>query len=175
MKLPSLWSHRDASDPFQAMRREMDDLFISFSQRWPLADVALKAPAINVAETSDAVEISAELPGVDRNDVKLSIEGNRIVLSGEKKKESKSDDKDWHVVERSYGAFHRSIALPFEPTNEAVSAYFDNGVLHLSVKKPPAAQAATKAIEIKAGAPASKPVSTSQAAPASAGPARTAA
>jgi HSP20 family protein len=111
-------------------------------------------PVVNIAETKDAIEVTAELPGVDAKDIKVSVEGNRLVLSGEKKTESEQKEKEWHVVERSYGAFHRSIVLPFEPKDEAVSANFDKGILHLAVKKPvEIAGKGAKAIEIKTGAP----------------------
>ena len=58
-------------------------------------------------------------------------------------------DKEWHVVERSYGAFHRAIALPFEPNEASIEAHFDKGVLHLKVKKPAEVEKAKKTIEIK--------------------------
>jgi HSP20 family protein len=154
MRLPSLWSGPQSADPFRMMRREIDDLFSDFAQRLPMAEGGgLRAPAINVAETEGAIEITAELPGVDQKDIKLSIEGKRVILSGEKKEESQKDEKGWHVMERSYGSFRRSIDLPFEPKGGAVDANFENGVLYLTVKKPPAAEQQQKTIEIKAGAP----------------------
>ena len=117
MRLPSLWNSRDVADPFRAMRREMDDLFSNFARRWPTMDLNLDTVAVDIAETKDAYEVTAELPGVDQNDIKLSIDGNRIVISGEKKKESETKDKDWHTIERSYGSFTRSFSLP--PTVDA--------------------------------------------------------
>ena len=154
MRLPSLWSGPQSADPFRMMRREIDDLFSDFATRLPMADGGgLRAPAINVAETDGAIEITAELPGVDQKDIKLSVEGKRVILSGEKKEESQKEEKGWHVMERSYGSFRRSVDLPFEPRGDAVEANFENGVLYLSVKKPPAAQQQQKTIEIKAGAP----------------------
>jgi HSP20 family protein len=76
-----------------------------------------------------------------------------MVLTGEKKHEAKKDEKGWHVMERSFGAFRRAIDLPFEPAADAVEANFENGVLYLSVKKPAALKQQQKSIEIKAGAP----------------------
>jgi HSP20 family protein len=155
MRLPSLWSGSAPADPFRTMRREMDDFFNDFARRWPTADVGIQAPAINVAETKEAIEVTAELPGVDQEDIKVSVDGNRLVISGEKKKESEQKEKDWHVMERSYGSFMRAISLPFEPRDDAIDAHFDNGVLRLNVKKPPSVQPATKTIEIKTGTPPS--------------------
>ena len=85
MKLPSLWTQRDITDPFHAMRREMDDFFSDFTRRWPMADAAFQAPVVDIAETKDAYEVTAELPGVDQNDIKLSIDGNCLMISGEKR------------------------------------------------------------------------------------------
>ena len=121
--LPRLWttSQELTSDPLRAMRREMENALRAFDQNWPSADIGAGAPAINVAETKDAYEVTAELPGVDEKDIKVSLDDNQLVISGEKKAESKKEEKDWHVEERSYGSFYRSISLPFEPEDGAVA------------------------------------------------------
>ena len=77
----------------------------------------------------------------------------RPIFSGEKKAESTKEEKDWHVEERSYGSFYRSISLPFEPEDGAVDAHFDKGVLHLTIKKPAKVIKTSKTIDIKTGAP----------------------
>ena len=69
------------------------------------------------------------------------------------RKRRKVGEKDWHVEERSYGSFYRSMSLPFEPEDGAVDAHFDKGVLRLTIKKPAKATEATKTINIKTGAP----------------------
>ena len=102
-----------------------------------------------IAETKDAIEVTTDLPGVDEKDINVSLDDNRLVISCEKKQESDRTDKEWHVVERSYGAFHRAIALPFEPNEDSIEAHFDKGVLHLKVKKPAEVEKAKKTIEIK--------------------------
>jgi len=158
MRLPSLWSNRDMVDPFRALQREMDNLFGDYSKNWPMAQ-ALRAPAINVAETDGEIEVTAELPGVDQKDIKLSLEGNRLVISGEKREARKTEDKSFHVMERSYGSFHRTIGLPFEAASDAVDAQFENGILHLRIKKPSTGQQQQK-IEIRSS---SKPPQESQA------------
>ena len=151
--LPSLWARSAGVDPFRAMQREMDEMFRNFGRGMGTLDVGAATPALNIAETADQIEVTAEIPGVDENDIKVSVEGNRLIISGEKKTETENKDKEWHVVERSYGAFHRSVALPFEPKDDAVEAHYDKGVLHLSVRKPEPAQPASAQIPIKAGAP----------------------
>jgi HSP20 family protein len=118
MSLPRLWQDL-TSDPFSA------------------PNIRTGTPAINVAETKDAFEVTVELPGVDEKDVEVSLDSDRLVISGEKKAERMAEEKDWHVEERSLGSFYRSISLPFEPENGALDAYFDKGVLHLTIKKTP--------------------------------------
>jgi HSP20 family protein len=151
--LPRLWttSPELMSDPFRAMRREMENAFRAYDQNLPSSDIGAGAPAISVAETKDAFEVTAELPGVDEKDIKVSLDNNQLVIAGEKKAESTKEEMDWHVEERSYGSFYRSMSLPFEPEDGAVDACFDKGVLHLTIKKPAKAIRSTKTIEIKTG------------------------
>lgn len=151
--LPSLWARGAGLDPFRAVQREMDEMFRNFGRGGEPVSVGAAAPALNIAETADKIEVTAEIPGVDEKDIKVSVEGNRLVIAGEKKTESENKDKEWHVVERSWGAFHRSIALPFEPKDDAIEAHYDKGVLHVFVKKPEPAKPATTQIPIKSGAP----------------------
>ena len=154
MKLPSLWSSQDLmADPFRSFQREMEDMFRTFGHKLPTLNVGAAAPAVNVAETADAIEMTAELPGVEEKDIKVSLDGNRLVISGEKKEETKRDEKDWHVEERSYGSFYRAMSLPFSPEDGAIAAHLDKGVLHISVKKPPEITKSVKTVEIKTGAP----------------------
>jgi HSP20 family protein len=164
--LPNLFSEAGGLQDFAALRRHFDDAARDFGRGWPsLLDVGAAGPAVNVAETATAIEISAELPGVDEKDIKVEIDGPRIVVSGEKKREREEKDKDWRLVERSYGAFRRSLALPFDPAHDAVSAHFDKGVLKIAVQKPVGATQTTKSVEIKTGpAPAAPQPTTTKAA-----------
>ncbi len=154
MRLPSLWSRTDlAADSFKAFRREMEDWFREADKSMPSLSLGAGIPAVNVAETDTAIEITAELPGVEEKDVKVSLEGNQLTVSGEKKQESKRDEKDRHVEERSFGSFYRSMSLPFTPSDGSIEAHLDKGVLHVTVKKPAEAAKTVKTIAIKAGAP----------------------
>jgi len=157
MNLPRLWTTNQelSLDPFRAMRREMENALRAFDQTSSSSDIRAGVPAINVAETKDAFEVTAELPGVDEKDIKVSLDNNQLVISGEKKAESTKEEKDWHVEERSYGSFYRSMSLPFEPEAGAVDAHFDKGVLHLTIKKPARVTKVNKTINIKTGAPPS--------------------
>jgi HSP20 family protein len=133
----------------------MEDMFRAFDRSLPALSIGAAAPAINVAETAEAIEVTAELPGIDEKDIKVSLESNRLTISGEKKEEAKKDEKDWHVEERGYGSFFRSMSLPFSPDEGAIEAHLDKGVLHVKVKKPAEVGKAAKTIEIKKSAPSS--------------------
>jgi len=134
----------------------MDSALRAFDQNSSAADIGAGAPAISVAETTDAFEVTAELPGVDEKDIKVSMDQNQLVISGEKKAESMKEEKDWHVEERSYGSFYRSMSLPFEPEDGAVDAHFDKGVLYPTINIFLKVMETTETIDIKAG-PAPRP------------------
>jgi HSP20 family protein len=166
MSLPRLWTMSQELDPFRVIRREMENAYRALDQKPASSGIGAGAPAISVAETSDAFEVTAELAGVDEKDIKVSLDDNQLVISGEKKAETTKEEKSWHVEERSYGSFYRSMLLPFKPEDGAVEAHFDKGVLHLTIKKPAKAVKTTKTIDIKTGAPPSpNPASTKPVAP----------
>jgi HSP20 family protein len=109
--------------------------------RWHQGSTSLKA--------KNAIEVTAELPGVDEKDVDVTLANGVLTVRGEKKTERDEEDKDknWHVVERSYSSFSRAIPLPFDPDPAKVEAKFDKGVLHIHLPKP--AEIKQQKIEIK--------------------------
>ena len=111
------------------------------------------SPKIDVAESKDAIEVTAELPGVDEKDVDITLADDVLTIRGEKKTEREEQDKDknWHVVERSYGSFSRAIPLPFDPDPAKVEAKFDKGVLHIHLPKSAEMAKKQQKIEIKKG------------------------
>jgi HSP20 family protein len=138
MRLPVMTPRARELDPFEPFRRQFEDMFTDLG-RWPTMD--WPAPknglaALDVAETKEAVEISTELPGVAENEITVAVEGQSLVISGEKKSETEKEDKAWRVVERSYGSFRRVVPLTFTPEPEKISATFGKGVLHVKVAKP---------------------------------------
>ena len=156
MRLPAPFGGGSDVDLFEGFRRDFDDLLRDFGRRLPLSWGPIHrfagVAALDVAETKDAVEISAELPGVEPADVKVSVEGQSIVVSGEKKSESEKKDKAWHVVERSYGEFRRVVPLNFTPDAAKIKASFDKGILRVTVGKPPEMVAKKVEIPIAKGA-----------------------
>ncbi|MDR3574020.1 MAG: Hsp20/alpha crystallin family protein [Anaerolineaceae bacterium] len=92
-------------------------------------------PRIDVSETDKEIKVSAEVPGLDENDIKLTLANNVLTISGQK--ESKREDKDshYHRIERSFGSFRRDIPLPEEVDEERVAATFAKGVLTVVMPK----------------------------------------
>ena len=155
--LPSLWGHPDEKDPFRSLQTEIDRVFNDFNRgmRLPgLTETATGtrlAPRIDVSETNGTVEVTAELPGVAEEDVDVTLTDDLLTIKGEKKSETEDTQKNYHVVERSYGAFQRSIRLPFEVDPKQVDARFEKGVLKVVLPKPPEVEAKSQKIEIKPG------------------------
>ena len=149
--LPSLFGRDD--DPFGSLFREVQKTFDDFSRRSPLSGFGsdMLAPRIDIAESKDAIDLTAELPGVDEKDVDVTLANGVLTIRGEKKAErdEKDKDKNWHVVERSYGSFSRTISLPFDPDSAKVEAKFDKGVLHVHLPKPAEVAKKQQKIEIK--------------------------
>ena len=141
---------RDERDPFSAMQREINRVFDDFGRgslaRWSDADAS---PKIDVAETDGTLEVTAELPGLDEKDVDVVLRDDILTLKGEKKSEREEKKKDYHLVERSFGSFTRSIRLPFEVDSEAVKANFNKGVLKIVINKPAQVQDKTVKIPVR--------------------------
>jgi HSP20 family protein len=125
---------------FGSLFREVERVFDEFSRRLPsgfaTSEPGVLNPRIDVSETADALEISAELPGVREQDIDVTLINGMLTIKGEKKIEREQKDKNWHVTERSSGSFVRSIPLSFEPEQNAIEAHFDNAVLKIRLPKP---------------------------------------
>jgi HSP20 family protein len=106
------------------------------------------APLVDIVENGDDLVISVELPGLEQEDVDISIENNTLVLRGERKRQMEFAEKDAYRLERTFGAFTRSFTLPKTVDSERISASYKNGVLELTL--PKVAQAKLRKIKIKA-------------------------
>ena len=137
--------------PFFTLRREMDRLFDDAFRGFGLsafagANGALAWPHVEVVDRDKEVRVTAELPGLDQDDVEVRVEDNVLVLRGEKRTEF--DDEERHYSERSYGRFERQVALPAEVDDERASATFRNGVLTVMLPKTERAREPAKRIPI---------------------------
>jgi HSP20 family protein len=106
------------------------------------------APVVDVDETDDEVRISAELPGLERDDFSVTTEQNRVTIQGEKKFEVASEARGRKRVERSSGSFERSFQFAWEIDPESVKAVYKNGVLELSIPKPREAGSQARSIPV---------------------------
>lgn len=134
------------SDPFfRGFERLFNDDLLS---RWNegLADNRW-IPPVDVREHEDSLEFTAELPGLDRSDIDITVEDRVLTLSGERKFESTEERNGYHRIERSYGTFNRSFTLPHEVEQDRVTASFKDGLLTISI--PKSEQAKPRKIEIK--------------------------
>ena len=142
-------AQRGVFEPFTEMERWFDDFFNSGFELRPFGE-SMRGfnPTVDVSESDEAYTISAELAGLDEKDVEVSLENNVLILSGEKKSEHEDKSESYYPVERSYGSFKRSFALPAEVDPDKVEASFKNGVLTVTLPKTEHGQ--TKRIEVKA-------------------------
>lgn len=92
-------------------------------------------PAVNVLEKKNDIVVTADLPGMTENDIEVTVLGDTLSIKGEKKREEKKEDGDYHMYERTYGAFHRRIPLPNSVESDKAKASFRNGVLEVRIPK----------------------------------------
>ncbi len=92
-------------------------------------------PSADISETDKAYVIKAEIPGVQKEDVKVTIQEGMLTIQGERKMEKEEKDKKFHRIERSYGSFMRSFRVPDDADESAVTAEFKDGVLNVTLNK----------------------------------------
>jgi len=120
--------------PLSALQEEMNRLLEEFWGR--KRDLArFISPAIDMEETDKDIVVQAEMPGVEPEDIEVSISGNNLVIRGERKQEKEQKKKRYHVMECTYGSFYRSIPLPMEVDTEKVSAEYKKGILRVVLPK----------------------------------------
>jgi HSP20 family protein len=157
---------RDLGHPLLSLHREMNRLFDVFhdnfsgsmavgSQHGPMM------PSIDVSETDQEMRISADLPGVSEDDIGVSLVDDILTIRGEKKLDEKAN---YHVVERSYGVFLRSLRLPFSVDTDKIRADFANGVLTVTLPKCKDKEISRK-IPVQCGRPPGSPLPPEQAQP----------
>jgi len=134
-----------------SMRKEFNRLFDSFFQG-DLADTTSAftsawIPAVDIAERENEFVVRMELPGVKKEDVKITMQEGILTVRGEKKQEKESKGSDFHRVERAYGSFQRSFTLPTAVKSGDIDASFSDGVLNISL--PKAEEAKPKQIDVR--------------------------
>ncbi len=120
-------------------RREFDDLiervFGDEPMFWRGKFGRIFTPAVDISENEKEVVITAEIPGIEKQDLDVSLTGDTLTIKGEKKAEHEENSDNFHRVERSYDSFSRSFSLPCEVQQDKVEASFKNGILTLKLPK----------------------------------------
>lgn len=157
----------EAARPSSLFGGDLDRLFDAFSRgmmaspfsrpamNWEPFGAPAKAggmtPDMDVTETDKEIRITAELPGLADKDVEVEMSGDRLTIKGEKKEEQEKDEKDYHLSERRFGSFRRSMRLPDTVDPAKVSAEMKNGVLTVTLPKANGAAAKPRKVAISKG------------------------
>ncbi|HEY0522098.1 MAG TPA: Hsp20/alpha crystallin family protein [Stellaceae bacterium] len=140
-----------AADPFLTLHREMNRLFddVFRGGGMPMAGPVAEGPAagaamprIDVSEDDREIRVCAELPGVAEKDVNVTLQDDILTIRGERQAEQEDRQRSYHVMERSYGSFMRSLRLPFAVRPDQIQASFENGVLTVTIPKTAQQQSA---------------------------------
>lgn len=141
-------------NPFTRMHEELDRMFRDFFGDWPsprserFGEWEL-SPDIDVCETDKEVRLKAELPGVKEDDVDVRLEGDTLIIKGEKREESEDKEGNYYRSECRYGSFTRTIPLSTEVDADNVEATFKNGVLRVKLPKLNEGKTTGKKIQVK--------------------------
>jgi HSP20 family protein len=157
----------DLHRPLESLRRQVDRLLEDFhlsNLHLPLARNGFEAephwrrellsstlPVVDIAEEEKSFELTAELPGMDEQNIKIKLSNGSLIISGEKKAESKQKNNNYCLSERHYGAFERVFDLPKGVDPERIEARINKGLLSISLPKKPEASKAEKILQIRAG------------------------
>jgi HSP20 family protein len=152
-RMPSLMPRPQSSNPFLSFRQEIDQMFDDFFGSTGLTSFADREPVmmpnIDVFETDNGLQVKVDLPGVAEDDIDVELNEDILTIRGERRSDHEESDNRRHLVERSYGFFVRSVQLPFAVDPNKVEASFDNGVLTITLPRPPEAQQRSKKIAVR--------------------------
>jgi HSP20 family protein len=139
-------------EPFRDMvnlRADMDRLFKSFFSGYPEEREGHWAPIIDIEEDKDSILVKVEVPGINKDDIKVTVRDNILSISGERKQEKEMKEKTFHRIERSYGKFSRTITLPTAVDAGKIKATYKDGILNVSLPKPESVKPKQIEVEIK--------------------------
>jgi len=151
------WSERGREvEHFRGFKTQVDSLFEDWFGR---SMGGTLAPRVDIAEEEGMITVTAELPGVSENDIDVALRDDQLTIKGEKRSEhqekGESEGHVLHKTERSYGAFQRTLTLPYRVEPEQISATFKDGVLKVTIPKPADAQAQKEGRKIEINKPPS--------------------
>jgi HSP20 family protein len=122
--------------PANRSHRLFDDFFAPFNSVFDGASQYMRQPVVDIYEKDDVLVIEAELPGLEKEDIKVDVQGRNLTLSGERESKEEVKEEGSYRKERRYGKFERTFRLPQEVTEKQVDAHYHNGVLTLRIEKP---------------------------------------
>lgn len=130
---------RRSFTPMQNLRREVDRLFTEFFPTREEGDSdflsAVWSPRMDLSETDDTYYVKVDLPGLTKEDITVSVKNHQLIISGERKSETRKEGENFLRVERSHGSFYRSIPIPETAKVDEVAAKFKDGVLNIHIPK----------------------------------------
>lgn len=135
----------------EEIRREIDDIFEMRPFRFGLKPLLARSfsPAIDIIDKKDKIVVKAEVPGVDKKDMTISISDDELVIKGEVKREQEVNEKDYYHSERFYGTFSRSIALPAMVDKSKAKASYKDGILEITLPKAESEKSKEVKLEIE--------------------------
>jgi len=125
---------RDLMTLREKMNRLFEESFITRGEEKELVS-GIWTPSVDIYETENALILSAEVPGIEENDIEIKIEDNTLTLHGERKFEKETKEENYHRIERAYGSFHRSFTLPNYIDQDKIKAEHENGILKITMPK----------------------------------------
>ncbi len=144
--------NEDTELSIDTFRKNIDRMFDDFFSIGPTSLFESEwVPKLDIEEDDDSIDVKAEIPGLDEKDINVTIENSMLTISGEKKYESKKEDKDRKLVvsERKFGSFSRTISLPDGIKADKVKAKFKKGVLNIHIPKDEKAKLKRIQIDVK--------------------------
>jgi HSP20 family protein len=139
-------------EPFSdlvSLRDDMDRFFETFFGQHPEDREGFWTPILDIEESNGNIVVKAEIPGMEKDEIKVSVRNNMLSISGERKQEIETKDKTFHRIERSYGKFSRTITLPSEVDADKIKAAYKDGVLNIILPKPESMKPKQIEVEIK--------------------------
>jgi HSP20 family protein len=132
------------------LKKFFEDFDSPFFGDWGIKSFGSSAftPRVDVTEDKENLYVKAEIPGVEKNEIRINIVGDVLTISGEKKSEQKDESKNYYRVERNYGAFSRSFTLPAEVVVDKIAADYKDGILNITLPKTEEAKVVEKQIEV---------------------------
>jgi len=140
----------DPLKELSSLRDDMERVFDSFFGRFPMPrGDGIWTPIVDIEETEENVILTAEIPGMQKKDIRISTSGNTITITGERRREKDNKNKTYHRIERSYGRFVRTITLPVDIDPDKTKATYKDGLLRITLPKPESKRSKEIKIDVK--------------------------